>query len=90
MLPLLRGVPRSSRTRDDRARPEGAAGVDFATMRTAFVRRETFRWSDADLQQVVNNAVYLTLFEQARFGYFKQLGVLDGDAFPFLLGSIPR
>lgn len=56
-------------------------------MRGPFVHRETLRWSDADLQGVVNNAVFLTLFEQARYGYFARLGLLRNDAFPFLLGS---
>lgn len=56
-------------------------------MRGPFVHRETLRWSDADLQGVVNNAVFLTLFEQARFAYFAHLGLLNGAAFPFLLGS---
>jgi acyl-CoA thioesterase FadM len=36
---------------------------------------------------VVNNAVFLTLFEQARFGYFHALGVMSGETFPFVLGS---
>jgi len=56
-------------------------------MRGPFVQRETLRWSDADLQGLVNNAVFLTLFEQARFAYFSHLRLLDGSAFPFLLGS---
>ncbi len=47
----------------------------------------TFRWSDGDLQGVVNNAVYLTAFEEARFGYFRSLDALRGTSFPFLLGS---
>ena len=46
------------------------------------------RWQDADLQGVLNNAVYLTLFEQARLEYFGSLGLLrDGPSFPFLLGT---
>jgi acyl-CoA thioester hydrolase len=56
-------------------------------MRGPFVHRETLRWSDADLQGVVNNAVFLTLFEQARYDYFTRLGLLRGQSFPFLLGS---
>lgn len=49
--------------------------------------REHVRWVDADLQGVLNNAVYLTLFEQARYGYFRSLGLMRGEAFPFLLGE---
>lgn len=52
-----------------------------------FRHSETLRWNDADLQGVVNNSIYLTLFEQARFSYFRSLGILDSDHFPFLLGS---
>ena len=56
-------------------------------MRGPFVQTENLRWSDADLQGVVNNAVYLTMFEQARLAYFQSLGLMRGVAFPFLLGS---
>ena len=56
-------------------------------MPETFVQEETFRWSDVDAMGVVNNAVFLTLFEQARFGYFGSLGVMSGDYFPFVLGS---
>lgn len=56
-------------------------------MREPFVHRETLRWIDADLQGVINNAVYLTLLEQARFAYFGALDLLRGAEFPFLLGS---
>lgn len=56
-------------------------------MTEPFVQEEAFRWSDVDAMGVVNNAVYLTLFEQARFGYFATLGVMDGAVFPFVLGS---
>ena len=34
------------------------------------------RWSDEDNQDVLNNAVYMTLFEEARHGYFSALGLL--------------
>jgi acyl-CoA thioester hydrolase len=47
--------------------------------------REVVRWCDLDAQGVLNNAVYLTLFEQARLAYFRPLGVLQGECFPFLL-----
>ena len=46
------------------------------------------RWKDIDAAGVLNNAVYLTLVEQARYGYFDQLGLLAGAAdFCFLLGE---
>ena len=45
------------------------------------------RWSDEDNQNVLNNAVYLTLFEEARHRYFSDLGLLDGARFPFVLAQ---
>ena len=45
------------------------------------------RWRDVDVAGVVNNAVYFTLLEQARFQYFDALGLLVGQQFPFLLGE---
>jgi YbgC/YbaW family acyl-CoA thioester hydrolase len=43
------------------------------------------RWSDEDNQNVLNNAVYLTLLEESRHGYFDRLGMLEQNHFPFLL-----
>lgn len=45
------------------------------------------RWSDEDNQQVLNNAVVLTLLEEARYAYFSQLGLLEANRFPFLLAQ---
>lgn len=48
------------------------------------------RWSDADAHGELNNAVYLTLLEEARLAYFGELGLLaDGASgrFPFVLGQ---
>ena len=46
------------------------------------------RWKDIDAAGILNNAVYLILVEQARYGYFDNLGLLDGNAdFNFLLGE---
>lgn len=45
------------------------------------------RWSDEDVQGVVNNAVYLTLFEEARHRFFSGLGILVANEFPFLLAQ---
>jgi acyl-CoA thioesterase FadM len=43
------------------------------------------RWVDEDVHGVLNNAVFLTLLEEARYAYFANLGLLDGNRFPFLL-----
>lgn len=56
-------------------------------MSPGFVHRETVRWSDVDAQGVLNNAVFLTLLEQARFGYFGALDLIVDQRFPFVLGS---
>ena len=45
------------------------------------------RWCDEDNQHVLNNAVYLTLFEEARLAYFTQLGFVRANQFPFLLAQ---
>lgn len=45
------------------------------------------RWVDEDNQAVLNNAVYLTLFEEGRHAYFSQLGLLEDGRFPFLLAQ---
>jgi len=49
--------------------------------------RFTTRWSDEDNQGVLNNAVYLTLFEEARHRFFGALGILERNQFPFLLAQ---
>lgn len=43
------------------------------------------RWSDEDNQNVLNNAIYMTLFEETRYRYFKEL--LGSNHFPFLLAQ---
>jgi acyl-CoA thioesterase FadM len=55
--------------------------------RIRFRHRTRTRWSDEDNQNVLNNAVYLTLLEEARHGYFERLGLLDQNRFPFLLAQ---
>lgn len=45
------------------------------------------RWSDEDNQSVLNNAVYMTLFEEGRLAYFTDLGLLDQNRFSFLLAQ---
>ncbi|MEM6672177.1 MAG: thioesterase family protein [Planctomycetota bacterium] len=53
-----------------------------------FVHEATTRWSDGDIQGVLNNAVYMTLFEEARYGFCRAAEVLDEDGhFPFLLAQ---
>ena len=55
--------------------------------RLSFRTRLTTRWSDEDTQGVVNNAVYLTLLEEGRYHYFRHLGLLRENAFPFVLAQ---
>lgn len=45
------------------------------------------RWSDEDNQSILNNAVFLTLFEEARLRYFGDLGLMQGAMFPFVLAQ---
>jgi len=52
-----------------------------------FRARMRTRWSDEDNQDVLNNAVYLTLLEEARHSYFSQLGLIEDNRFPFLLAQ---
>jgi acyl-CoA thioester hydrolase len=66
--------------------PAGPAGSDAAGP-FRFEHSERVRWVDLDAAGVLNNAVYLTLLEQARLGYFARLGLMRGDQFPFLLGE---
>lgn len=59
--------------------PESSSIRFRATLRT--------RWSDEDNQQVLNNAVYMTLFEEARYRYFSDLDLIEQNHFPFLLAQ---
>lgn len=45
------------------------------------------RWVDVDSAGVINNAVYLSLMEQARYAYFTHLGLLAGHHVPFVLAE---
>ncbi|NUP97526.1 MAG: acyl-CoA thioesterase [Planctomycetaceae bacterium] len=45
------------------------------------------RWSDEDNQNVLNNAVYMTLLEEGRHAYFERLGLLELNHFPFVLAQ---
>ncbi len=44
------------------------------------------RWRDLDALGHVNNAVYFTYLEQARFQYLRELGLIPSD--PFGIGMI--
>lgn len=50
-----------------------------------FRTRRRTRWSDEDNQRVLNNAVYLSLLEEARFDYFTDLELVCDNQFPFVL-----
>jgi len=52
-----------------------------------FVADFPVRWGDIDSVGVLNNAVYLTLLEQARYEYFHRLELLESGQFPFVLGE---
>jgi acyl-CoA thioester hydrolase len=52
-----------------------------------FRARLTTRWCDEDNQGVLNNAIYLTLFEEARLRYFGGLGLIEKNQFSFLLAQ---
>lgn len=52
-----------------------------------FRARLRTRWADEDNHGVLNNAVYLTLFEEARHAYVSALGAMRGARFPFLLAQ---
>ena len=45
------------------------------------------RWVDVDSEGVVNNAVYLSLFEQARYDYFAKMGGLRDGNIAFVLAE---
>lgn len=62
--------------------PASAAPIPFR-----FVAPTPLRWVDVDSEGVVNNAVYLSLMEQARFVYFEQLGLLRHGNIPFVLAE---
>ncbi len=52
-----------------------------------FFCEQPVRWKDIDAAGVLNNAVYLTFVEQARFLYFRELGITQAEEFPFVLGE---
>lgn len=52
-----------------------------------FSENVPLRWVDVDSAGVVNNAVYLSLMEQARYLYFNHLGLLEDHQVSFLLAE---
>ena len=46
-----------------------------------YVHETVTRWSDEDKQGVLNNAVYLTLFEEARLGFSRMAESLEEGRF---------
>ncbi|MEO0651193.1 MAG: acyl-CoA thioesterase, partial [Planctomycetota bacterium] len=52
-----------------------------------FLTHLVTRWVDEDNQAVLNNAVYLTLLEEARLRYFGGLELMEGARFPFVLAQ---
>ncbi len=56
-------------------------------MTAKYVLPQPVRWKDIDSFGILNNAVHLSLIEQARYGYFLELGLLRDDNFPFVLGE---
>lgn len=45
------------------------------------------RWVDVDSAGIINNSVFLSLMEQARYAYFTHLGLLTGHNVPFVLAE---
>ncbi|MBL8752863.1 MAG: acyl-CoA thioesterase [Planctomycetes bacterium] len=52
-----------------------------------FAAEVPLRWVDVDSAGVVNNATYLSLMEQARYLYFKSLGLMVDHRVPFVLAE---
>ena len=50
-----------------------------------FVHRERVRFRDVDALGHVNNAVYLTYFEEARAAWLLELGLAEGHDFPIII-----
>ena len=64
-------------------RQRAALGREFDRFRC----KARTRWSDEDNQNVLNNAVYMTLLEEGRHAYFERLGLLELNHFPFVLAQ---
>lgn len=53
-----------------------------------FTHTLTVRWRDCDMYQHVNNAVYLTYFEEARGHYWRALRGERFEGFDFIIAEI--
>lgn len=60
---------------------------DLSNQTFRFAMSLRTRWVDEDNQEVLNNAIYLTLMEEARHGYFSDLSLLRENRFPFVLAQ---
>ena len=52
-----------------------------------FVTEVPLRWVDVDSAGVINNAVYLSIMEQARYAYLSHLDLLTGRHIDFVLAE---
>ncbi len=52
-----------------------------------FTARLATRWCEEDNQGILNNAAYLTLFEEARLAWCRALDLMEGGSFPFVLAQ---
>jgi len=55
---------------------------------SAFVHRENVRFRDLDAMGHVNNAVFLTYIESARFAFLQHLGAATPDSMPIIVARI--
>jgi acyl dehydratase len=71
-------------------RMSGPSGTLQLTDKFRYVFKTRTLWKDEDAQLVLNNSVYLTLFEEARVAYFGKSGLNllpEDQRFPFTLLS---
>ena len=74
----------------DLDRTDRIRGLGLQQYRLMFYRFEAevpLRWVDVDSAGVINNAVYLSLVEQARYAYFSHLSLLTGHHVPFVVAE---
>ena len=55
---------------------------------SAFVHHENVRFRDLDAMGHVNNAVFLTYIESARFAFLQHLGAATPDSMPIIVARI--
>lgn len=54
----------------------------------SFVHTLTVRWRDCDMYQHVNNAVYITYFEEARAAFWRDLMAERFGGFDFIIAEV--